>query len=958
MKKIISLILCIILCFNLVCFTVLAEQNYKLKDEQVTLLTAIGMYNKEVQLSETVTRGQFAEMLVKSIFDEPEYLISGTERFNDVDENHQYYDSVMLLKNLKVTYGDGEGNFNPEEEISANDAIVMAVRFLGYTKLAEKTGYIPFAAQKGISKGMQYEYSDSLSMYNAYLLIYNVLTVDVADRYVDDTASFMRNYRTLHKVEGVVDDDGFINKNGLSEISSDEIVIDGVIYKNATNEKNLFGCSVIAFYKYDKDGEATILAIIQTNKNETLFIDSKNIEGYDPATRTYEYKESEFDDNAEKIQVPKGIKIVYNGVPLVFGDEEFTNDDFIPQTGSVTFFDSDGDGKYDYLYINSYETYVVSAVDAVQNIIYMKDFEKPIELKKDKYRIFNSGGDETELSNIGVGNTVSVMKSLTGEIHTIYVSNVTVSDIVTAKDDDGVISTQNNGVLKLSKSFITKQYNKSDKIYSEMTEALESLEFSVLYKFYIDVFGNVAYAEPEIANLWTVATITRAANNSRSPLAENYEVELFGFDGTLSKLKLAEKVVISDQNNFTDTYEDKIAVEILNTFAANEINRVIRYKLNMKGLITDVELPLVEGFEGLEDIDTDRLHIIREASNEEIQYFTTGKFDGYFLTADDCKVMNVDGTDVKNTEKYSVMSVADVFINQGYPNLIAYGTETKNMTASYMVNIIASDNMRYTKSSKVFLLVSGIVEEYDREKMQTLYRIDGYNGTTPVTIYADSISKIKNTDTIYDSKIKESDKHLIKKVDVSVGDLIIYSLDRTKNGKNIVNEIKVIYDSDGVLEDGKGFFDENKGTIAGATYDFLNNSMTVYGNPFAFKANSLGAWVNSIAWYVYPKADNRISMGFVYSEKDGNVVLTTQPLNKQKYKNSLNYANNSSNEYVTEAYTNVAKKIIKVKKLESGKVKVSAGTAADLKPYTVYGHDCSQVLYVGSVTLGYIYVLE
>lgn len=138
-------------------------------------------------------------MLVRSIFDEPEYLIGENQQpFNDVDENSEYYAPVMLLKNLKVTLGDGAGNFKPEEKILANDAIVMAVRFLGYTKLAEKTGYIPFAAQKGISKGMQYSYEENLSLYNALILIFNVLSVDVSEQYpVDSTATFLKAYRTL-----------------------------------------------------------------------------------------------------------------------------------------------------------------------------------------------------------------------------------------------------------------------------------------------------------------------------------------------------------------------------------------------------------------------------------------------------------------------------------------------------------------------------------------------------------------------------------------------------------------------------------------------------------------------------------------------------------------------------------------------------------------------------------------
>ncbi|MBO5099231.1 MAG: S-layer homology domain-containing protein, partial [Clostridia bacterium] len=280
MKKIISFLLCIVMCLNIVYISAYAQDDYKFTDEQKTLLTAIGMYNNEIQLSEEITRGEFADMLVRSIFDEPQYLIGENQQaFNDVDVDNEYYAPVMLLKNLKVTLGDGAGNFKPDEKILANDAIVMAVRFLGYTKLAERTGYIPFAAQKGISKGMQYSYEENLTVYNALLLIFNVLSVDVSEQYVtDSTASFIKNYRTLHKVEGVVNDDGFINKYGLSEIAKDEIVIDGKIYKNATSHKNLFGYNVVAYYKASKNSDATIVALTVTDKNNTLSINAKNIE--------------------------------------------------------------------------------------------------------------------------------------------------------------------------------------------------------------------------------------------------------------------------------------------------------------------------------------------------------------------------------------------------------------------------------------------------------------------------------------------------------------------------------------------------------------------------------------------------------------------------------------------------------------------------------------------------------
>jgi hypothetical protein len=52
------------------------------------------------------------------------------------------------------------------------------------------------------------------------------------------------------------------------------------------------------------------------------------------------------------------------------------------------------------------------------------------------------------------------------------------------------------------------------------------------------------------------------------------------------------------------------------------------------------------------------------------------------------------------------------------------------------------------------------------------------------------------------------------------------------------------------------------------------------------------------------------------------------------------------------------KKIVKIKKTSDGKVTLAAGTDADLKPYTVYGHDCSQIVFLGYWGVDLIYVFE
>ena len=82
MKRVISLLLAVIMCVSL--FTVVsASEAVELKDEQRALLKATGLLTDETDLNKSVTRGEFAYMLVNSIYENSLYLL-GDERFADV----------------------------------------------------------------------------------------------------------------------------------------------------------------------------------------------------------------------------------------------------------------------------------------------------------------------------------------------------------------------------------------------------------------------------------------------------------------------------------------------------------------------------------------------------------------------------------------------------------------------------------------------------------------------------------------------------------------------------------------------------------------------------------------------------------------------------------------------------------------------------------------------------------
>lgn len=956
MKRLTSILLCLALILNIFSFSVMAEENYNFSDEQQALLTALGMLNENLVLSDKVTRAEFADLLVRSVFDNPEYLIEGTETFNDVAVTHDCYSSIMLLKNLGVTLGDGNGNFKPEEKILANDAVVMAVRFLGYSKIAEKYGILAFASSKGITKGVVYTADEELSLYNAFLIVFNVLNVDVTDQYAnkDTAATFLAGYRNIFPVKGVVTDDGIINRYGLSELSNNKIAINGTVYKNTTNEKNLFGCSIKGYIRTNMYDEAELIAVVKTNDNKTVVIDARNIENFDSDNMTYEYRENNAEETTEYIEIPKGSSIVYNGVPLSVDDFTFEKEDFVPQSGSVVFFDSDDDNLYDYLYVNSYETYIVSAVDAAKEVIYFKENEKALQLKPDKYEVINSKGESIDIATLTDGDTLSVMKSINGDLIKIYVSSSAITDCIVSKDMDGTVVTQGSGTYKLSSHYINKAYvNSSDKNKrAPLEEALKTIEFLCIYRIHLDVFGDIAYIAPAKTNLWFTGYIAKIGNNSRSTLNENYVIELFSMDGMVSTYPLAKNVTISDENNISNKYKEAIASDKILNFAGNQTNsnRLVRYKLNTEGEIYELEFPLADNYP-IEEINTDRLYIVHDARDTEVMYSTTyDSFTGKIVPEADCNVVFIDENNTENSERYVLGTVSNSFIHNSKDNMIAYGTDTKSLKASQLVVLRNESSVRFPSAATNFFAVSDIIQFYDKEEECAKYRLEGYNGITKATFYVEDVELITKA-PIFETG---------ETVELGVGDIILFSTDETKAENKTINGLRVLYDADGILKGtGKGMFGKSKGTIAGATDDkILDTSTTVYGNPVACaRVNSSTATltVNTTGNSKNPSVNPcRVAVGFVYSVSDGDAVLTTQPLNTQKYQRKLD----ATGLYVTEPHTYISSKVITIKQLSSDKAKVEIGGLEDLKPYTVYGHDCSMVVFLGYSGVNFVYVIE
>lgn len=176
----------------------------------------------------------------------------------------------------------------------------------------------------------------------------------------------------LYEEEGVVvsTPNGTIT-SGIQK-KDDRIVVDGVQYKvNLTDIDKYLGTKVTFYYIDSTSDVPEVIAIVSSGKSEEVTIDADDIDkmsvygtnGETAGTLTaFTSKKS----NTTKKYNVSGATVIYNGSVLTAadysasGNTESYDDFIIPEVGTVKIVDYDADGVYDIVFVDSYETMLVT----------------------------------------------------------------------------------------------------------------------------------------------------------------------------------------------------------------------------------------------------------------------------------------------------------------------------------------------------------------------------------------------------------------------------------------------------------------------------------------------------------------------------------------------------------------------------------------------------------------------
>ncbi len=434
------------------------------------------------QLDETVSRAEFA-MLMLCILGMDEIVAKPeSARFFDVPASYWAANYIEVIVKMGFMNGVSDKLFDPEGEVTLEQAAKVLTMMAGFGILAENrggypTGYLTLAAEKGITKGVT---NQVLTRADVLRLMTNVLEVDCFEQYVygSGTIQFregmtiLERYHKIRKLEGKLVSTGEVSLYGAPLTHKNSVTINGSNYNTEEDCFPLLGQSVvyyvneeddIIYLMADRQNEVLVVPADDINRSETRITDSGSVRF------VYEGE----DGDRQEITLPQDAAYLINNRPYA---PPFRLSYILPEDGQVKLVDGEGDGVYETVLVDNYYTMVALRVNQYEGFITdelegrmlrdLTDADKTVKvIKNDR---------EIKFSDIIEGNVLSVKESHDGTYIEIQVSEQTVAGTATEVNQERKELMVDDTLYQLSSGF-----------------DYDALQLGTPATYYMDVFGKL-----------------------------------------------------------------------------------------------------------------------------------------------------------------------------------------------------------------------------------------------------------------------------------------------------------------------------------------------------------------------------------------------------------------------------------------------------------------------------------
>lgn len=552
--------------------------------EEIYILDALNIadysYVTKEKLNKPITRRDFSKM-VSELFKIKDISNS---TFYDVNKDDKDIKAMASLHALGAIEAKN-GYFYPDSSLTLDEAYKALLIIMGYeTKVKTKYNgsYFAQAAELKMDFGISGLKDSELTYTDAVVLVENTLYVTMPlTKYpsldIVYTASPERTVLSL--IHEVKKGKGIVNGNSKSYLSrytettsSYQVLIGNTFYNIGSSGVDRYLGYNITFYYKEINGVNTVIAVLPVeNSNKTEIIKAEDIVSFSAKKLTYKKN-----DTDKYITFKNTADVLFNGVSCT----DYLDSDFILNEGSVTFIDNDSDGDYEVVSIVSGIDYIVDSVDALNDIISLKQNNTG----SSRLSILTSDDKVYNLEIYIKGNRASVSDIKSGDVVTVYDSKLY----------NGMIM---NSIIRVSgevsEEIIKEKYTsegktyiitQSDKEYVLSKNCNTNITVGTSYIIHVNTFGKAVWLEEGNKRDFKYGYVMNAGLTGGA-FDKAFSFKILTEESEIKIFSCSEKLIYDGETLIGSNSQNAYILPLQERYEP----QVVRYKTNKDGEINFVD---------------------------------------------------------------------------------------------------------------------------------------------------------------------------------------------------------------------------------------------------------------------------------------------------------------------------------------------------------------------------------
>ena len=799
MKRILALILSFVLIFCSVADVFAAAASDELSEsyEANELLYYLDIFEREDDLSEVVTRADFASYIAKLIKVDSAEI--GKQYYKDIPAEMWVANSVNALTALGYFSGGGDATFRPEDGLRFSEAIKVVMCMIGYRELCEAkggfpTGYVSVASQLRLID----QYSDDfvtrqqLAVLLYYALIepmYVMQSVgsDRVEYAVDENKTILSAYHNIYYTEGVVNAAGEIALDSTVDISQGYADVGGITVSTrnlATDMFDYLGMTVKMFYECNDGKNSASLVFPYGSYNNIVEINNDAMMTINDYGSKIRFTYTDEKDTERYIEIPRGCVVIKNGESVksnLLSELKIKN-------GSYRFLDYNADKKYDVLFVKSYYNLFVGQVQNQEGMHYISfdgsiehyrgpvgstqviydayDSSLKIDVTESDDRIIkikDANGNLDSLNKIGTSEVISVFASASGNYVEIYRGRGKVKGRISMMETTDA----QTKTITIGEDSYDIDPNVIERMQAVLTPGFDGV-------FYLDFSGKVGAYTASTDSGMVYGYLIGASYVNRG-LDDELSLKLFDANGKLAVYECADIVKI-------DSVSQKTTTDIYAAIHPHQ-RELVRFSTNADGKINAVDtITTTEGEDMISLRRTSKIDFARYSSTlvgfADNDNTSSDHYTKLVKASTLVFLVPTDTTLINRTYDESWFQVSNRSVLKGdaqYPNVTTY---RMNPNGGYEdAVVIKNDGRLNLPTLNPPLLISSVSKGLDSEG----------NAVNIIEAYGES----KNV-----QKYETTNANVLSGYDLKRGDFVWFDFD--PNGK-IRGVIDIIVDCEDTL---------------------------------------------------------------------------------------------------------------------------------------------------------------